>query len=460
MLPAAHKIVGPTAMTALAPHLDHAGGWIKLFVQFCTVHDQHYAWSHTHGMEHLGLPDLECRTALNDAAMGEQLILGCIHHLMKHGGDALNIGDFVAAEEEGERLLSRFWICPPREVVDHDYGAYGAVQLVPDRRPYDADGNLMDAVSQLTSIIAAKNRARDLDLHDAQLAGIELSHLEADRLDLRHADLAGARLCGAGLRDCRLDEATLEGCDCSGATVRQCVLDGVHGSGLRFDGARLEDSSARGADLARASILDARLTETSFARAVLREAVFDEATGDGVEFRGADLSRASLRGVQLDEADFRGADLTDADLSGGRFRGADFRGAILDGTRFDGADCEGAGFDNGEGPQADQHVCDPEEAAASQDATAEAVLHEGWAALHGVLAAFGAQNADVLDQLQRAATAIDASPDEPPEDWKPWLEPLMKMANGEQPLDLQRILAALSSLAQAGRSREDGADPP
>jgi hypothetical protein len=140
VLPAAQKIIGPSALAALAPELDSVVGWLKLFLQLCTVHDERYAWSHTHGMEHFGLPDLECRTALAEASLGEGLILECVHHLMEYGGDALNIGDFFEVEASGSRPLSRFWVYPPRGVVDHDYGAYGALQLVPDPRPYPPAG--------------------------------------------------------------------------------------------------------------------------------------------------------------------------------------------------------------------------------------------------------------------------------------------------------------------------------
>ena len=445
VLPAAQKIIGPSAMIALAPQLDGVGGWLKLFLQLYTIHDEQYAWSHTHGMEHLGLPDLECRTMLAEASMGERLILGCIHHLMKNGGDTLNIGDFVAAEEDDDGLLSRFWLYPPRDVVDHDYGAYGALQLVPDPRQYDSAGNIMDARSQLTSILEGGSRAHDLDLRSADLAAAELSSLAADRLDLRAADLCGAKLCAARLVNCRLEAAKLEDSDWSGATLRQCVLDAARGAGARFDNARLEDSSAKGADLSRASLRGARLTETTLTRAILREAVLDGAEGDGVEFRGADLSGATLHGVLLDEADFRGADLTGADLSGGRFHSADFRGAVLDGTRFEEADCDGARFDDGEvpGPAPPER----DDAEARFDAAA---LRDAFAALQGALAAEGAvATAELLARVRQAVAELDAASDEPPEAWKPWLEPLMKMANGDQAFDLKVVFDALASFGQA-----------
>jgi uncharacterized protein YjbI with pentapeptide repeats len=451
VLPAAQKMVGRSALAALAPELDGVSGWLKLFLQLYTIHDEQYAWSHTHGMEHLGLPDLECRTTLAEAPMGERLILGCIHQLMQHGGDTLNVGDFVAAEEDHDHLLSRFWVYPPRDVEDHHYGAYGALQLVPDPRPYDPAGNAMDALALLTSIIEARSRAHDLDLRGADLSAAELSSLAAERVDLRTADLRRAKLRAARLVNCRLGAAKLEDTDWSGATLRQCVLDAAHSARACFDNARIEDSSAKGADLSRASLRGARLTETSFARAVLHKAALDGAQGDAVEFRGADLAGATLVGARLDEADFRGADLRDADLTRARFRAADFRGAILDSTRFDEADCAGARFDDGEAPPSGSPSRDAGNADARLDEAAEAAVGDAFAALQGALQADGAvATAELLDRLQQAMAELNAAGDEPPEAWKPWLEPLMKMANGEQPFDLQVVLDALSSLAQAG----------
>ena len=147
---------------------------------------------------------------------------------------------------------------------------------------------------QLASLIRSRARAVDLDLHKADLAGADLSGLGADRLKLTGVDLRGAKLSDARLNDCRLEHARADNSDWCGATLRMCVLDALHGAGTRFDGARIEDSTAIGADLSRASLRGTHLTETSFVRAVMVEAALDDAEGYGVEFRGADLGRATL----------------------------------------------------------------------------------------------------------------------------------------------------------------------
>lgn len=345
------------------------------------------------------------------------------------------------------------------------------------------DEKMVERGKQFASI-AKGGRVRNLDLRGAELAGADLSRLSADELDLGAADLSLAKVRESRFGNCRFERVNIERADWSGATLRMCVLDGAQGSGSRFDGARIEDSSAKAADLTGASLRAAKLTETSFERAVLREAVFDDAEGEAVQFRGADLAGASLIGARLDEADFRGADLQGADLSRGRFRGADFRGTILEGTRFDGADCAGARFDEGAGPRpgaasdagAKSSVSFgafestalrqglaalPEELKAWREPLQKMLSGEGTldpkavrvalgeapAALQNVLAAGGAPVVELLERLRHMVAALDANPDQPPEEWKPWLEPLLKMAEKGQPLDLRAVLDALSSLA-------------
>jgi uncharacterized protein YjbI with pentapeptide repeats len=282
----------------------------------------------------------------------------------------------------------------------------------------------------LTEHIAARRRARDLDLQQAQLGGANLATLTGDDLDLRGAVLDDAVLRETRLGECRFERATFERADFSSATLRMCTFDGARGPDARFDGARFEDSTARGAELTRASLRGARLSETSFERAVLREAVLADAQGVGVSFRGAELVGADLRGAKLDEADFRGADLSGANLTGGRFHDADFRGAVLEGARLDDADLEGAVFDE---------PGEPASHATGSDAAA-AMMREALAALQNVA------GKDVLDQLKRAIETLQTRSGDPPEQWRPILEPLLKLQREGRPIDLDSIMAALASL--------------
>jgi uncharacterized protein YjbI with pentapeptide repeats len=334
------------------------------------------------------------------------------------------------------------------------------------------------ATFQLTALIRRRARAVDLDFHGADLAGADLTGLGADRLNLTGADVRGAKLADARLRDCRLDQALADDSDWSGATLRLCVLDRLHGAGARFDRARIEDSTAVGADLSRASLRGTHLTETSFARGVLIEAVLDDAEGDGVEFRGADLGRATLAGARFDQGDFRGADLRGADLTRGRFRGADFRGALLAGARFEGADCRGAAFDAGTpAPGTAPADTPPFEGVATALAAARDLIRSAAAdprlaalaaqleaqdggptpvdprlmleSLRKEMAAHGADVSEALRPFEQALAALEsASGDEPPDEWRDWLEELMR----NPPPQIAAIVAQLKK-PPAGRTR-------
>jgi uncharacterized protein YjbI with pentapeptide repeats len=300
----------------------------------------------------------------------------------------------------------------------------------------------MDSTFQLRSLVKARRRARDLDLHGAALADVDLSGLNADRLDLRAVDFRRAKLHAARLGACRLEGARLDESDWSRATLRGCLFDSAQGVGACFDGACVEDSSVQAADLTRASLRGARLSETSFARAVLRATVLDDARGVGVEFRGADLGSATLIGARLDEADFRGADLRGADLSSGRFRGADFRGALLDAACFDGADVAGARFDQGAGPGNRADSRDRSKEAATAGQVPLAALNAGLDILRRVLTTHDSPDRELIDRLQRTVDELAAPGTDAPEEWRPWLEPLMQR-HGEGPPDLKAVLNAL-----------------
>lgn len=323
----------------------------------------------------------------------------------------------------------------------------------------------MDVRGQLQLSIANRQRASNLHLAGADLAGGDLSGLHAERLDLSRANLQGVLLRDARLGTLILTDAILLGSDAERATFRACTLDGVQASGALFDAATLEDSSAKGADFNGASLRGASLSETCFDRAVLSDSRLDGATGAGVGFRGADLAGASLVGAQLDDADFRGADLTGADLSKACLSDADFRGAIIERTCFDGADLTRAMFDHGVDPRPD---APPETGRSADTAPSFANFQAVQSALAAGAIAFAAQlregadpagsgqdSAAILGKLQESLAALDRADGEPPEEWKGWLEPLMHMTRGERPFDLKVVFDAMSSFQRA-----NGADEP
>jgi len=133
LLPAARKILGPTALTPALPalHVD-PDAWLTLFVQQYALFDEGSAWCHTHGMEHFGLPDLECRTAAGDLPRAERLIQAAIDHLLASGAGGLAVGQVVDAVESDGSGSIRFRVAPATEVPGHEYGPCGTLQLVPE----------------------------------------------------------------------------------------------------------------------------------------------------------------------------------------------------------------------------------------------------------------------------------------------------------------------------------------
>lgn len=259
----------------------------------------------------------------------------------------------------------------------------------------------------------------------------------AHDLDLQGADLRGISLRDAHLVSCKFNEANLENAVLSGTVLRLCTLDHANCTGSSFEGARFEDSSAEGAEFSRASFRRAHLTETVISRANLRGADCAQAKGDGITFRGADLRGANLAGAHFDEADFRGADLRGADLTQGRFHSADFRGALLDGAKMQGADCAGAWFDEIPAPRASETVWNED--------TVEA-LREFIAELPATIASQAEFAPELLDRLQKAGARLEEA--EPPPEWKEWLEPLAKIAEGNPSPDevLKSLKNALGKL--------------
>ncbi len=305
-------------------------------------------------------------------------------------------------------------------------------------------------------------------LNGAQGAG---SRFDGARIE--DSSAKGADLTGASLRGAKLTETSFER-----AVLREAVFDDAEGEGVEF----------RGADLAGASLIGARLDEADFR---------------GANLQGADLSRGRFHG-----ADFRGAI-----LDGTRFDDADYAGSRFDegtGPRpnsASNADAKAAAsFDEFANSALRQGLAAlPGVFAAREDATAEflegmqqtvdvlgavadrpseewkpwleslanikmgngpidrkamlAALGEGPPALRNALAARGIPIAQLQERLQHLFTALDANSDQPPEEWKPWLEPLVKMVKEGRGLDLGLVFDALSSLARGQAPAPSAARP-
>ncbi len=114
VLPAAHKIFGPSAFAAVAER--GGGAWTTLFLHRHLIEEGERVWLHTHGMEHFGLPDLELRGALSERDAALRLLDGAIGHLLRHG-----------EVQDGAPFEAR----PAPAAGDHEYGAWGALALAP-----------------------------------------------------------------------------------------------------------------------------------------------------------------------------------------------------------------------------------------------------------------------------------------------------------------------------------------
>ena len=181
---------------------------------------------------------------------------------------------------------------------------------------------------------------------------------------------------------------------------------------------------------------------------MLRNANLDSAQGDGVSFRGANLTNASLRGVRFLSPDFRGADLTGVDFTNALLKAADFRGAILDGVIWIGADTTSARFDAGAPPRTEpvaakpdisdaldgvsdlirQAVADPRFAAIASEAGKESEADTGLVlkSLREQLQARGIDVSESIALFEKMLALLQAEGSEPPAEWQPWLESLMR----------------------------------
>ena len=168
-----------------------------------------------------------------------------------------------------------------------------------------------------------------------RLRGRDLRYAKLDRTDLSGADLTGVSLDGASLVGANLQAASLS---CAEPDI---VM-------LSDNRAAAKCASARGVDLTRAQLGQARLWGVDFTGAKL-----DEAQLDGADLANALLTGASLSNARLDKADLTGgvqaqgvnflnASLQGADLTGAQLQLADFSSAALQGAVLNFARLEGA----------------------------------------------------------------------------------------------------------------------
>jgi len=172
------------------------------------------------------------------------------------------------------------------------------------------------------------------------LRGRDLRFAKFDRTDLHQADMTGANL----------DGASLVGSDLRGVWLSCADINAL----LLSDSRRAAQcASARGTNLSKA-----RMAEAKMAGVDLRSAKLDEVRLDGAQLGHAILSGASLASARLDGADLSGtwlhganfilASLQGADLSGAKLQAADFTSAAMQGVSLALAGLEGASLRDAE----------------------------------------------------------------------------------------------------------------
>lgn len=176
-----------------------------------------------------------------------------------------------------------------------------------------------------------RSRLRDADLQGANLERSQLQGADLAGANLRSADLTDADLTGANLRGVRLEQAIVIRMTMERALYDETLRNSLP-AGFKFQGAY---EIAPGANLQRALLAQAELSQANLANATLAE---------------ADLRGANLRETVLSNANLTGADLScwqEVDSAGialGQSLCTDLRDAVLQGARFSGANLQGARF--------------------------------------------------------------------------------------------------------------------
>ncbi len=136
--------------------------------------------------------------------------------------------------------------------------------------------HLVHSISRIRAIETLSDAGcilEDLDLHDADLTGLQIPNTQMPRINLSgtvlaHADLQGSDLAGANLT----------GADLTGANLAEANLTGAD-----LTGAKLIGTTLTGANLTEAILTGADVTDTDWTRAILVRTHLDGATHHGSE---------------------------------------------------------------------------------------------------------------------------------------------------------------------------------
>lgn len=123
VLPAALRVFGAAQLGRALLEPTDVERWLALFVHHHAVDQGERVWLHTHGMQHFGLPDVECVELLQLAGNANRAIRAVLRRLV--AGPPLHIGDVI----EHDTATARFRIVPSIPVLGHGFGVHDVVRL-------------------------------------------------------------------------------------------------------------------------------------------------------------------------------------------------------------------------------------------------------------------------------------------------------------------------------------------
>jgi uncharacterized protein YjbI with pentapeptide repeats len=167
-----------------------------------------------------------------------------------------------------------------------------------------------------------------VDLHSADLQGVNLCSANLSNANLSSADLRGVNLSNANLSNTNLSGADLRSANLSSAELSHANLSRANLTGSNFREANLSNAELRGANLDRADFSSTQLNQAFLNHASCRYTNLSGANLSGAELLSTDLMGANLKYGSLSRAILRGADLQDANLSSANISRA-FLGGII-----------------------------------------------------------------------------------------------------------------------------------
>ncbi len=347
--------------------------------------------------------------------------------------------------------------------------------------------------SDISNAELSSLRADKLNLKFAKMSGVKLQAAHLGHCQLNGAKFEGADFSNAVLRMCQLDGGQGEKACFNNARVEDCTAKGANLKAIEIRGAKLSETAFERA------VLQGAVFDNSEGEGIeFRGADLSGASLIGVKFNDADFRGADLRGANLSKGQFQFSDFRGALLDGALVEGADFGGAIFDADTVPNmakAEKEKRGTKEGAFNLLDTMLNDglpdlPKIFAENKEfikEITEKVQQTGnsvkqspdewnsWAeALLSKLKAedtiniedlaetlfkgpidfqnqsmLGGVSKDELQSSLRSLTkALNTATSEPPEEMKPFLEALMKEANGTAKIDYKAMLNLLSKWSQ------------